>query len=104
MKNKTQGETIKARRNTLKRMKLQCIVPLHQILDNEIYEAYKEEIFATKMSYLLVPPDDQLRDISEREIHAWKIISLAFLPEQLKLSSYTDGARYFPRPRDSSSC
>ena len=42
MKNKTQGEMIKARRNALKRMKLQGIVPLHQILDNEIYEAYKE--------------------------------------------------------------
>ena len=42
MKKKTQREMIKARRNALKRMKLQGIVPLHQILDNEIYEAYKE--------------------------------------------------------------
>ena len=41
MKKKTQREMIKARRNALKRMKLQGIVPLHQILDNEIYEAYK---------------------------------------------------------------
>ena len=42
MKNKTQDEIIKARRNALKRMKLQGIVPLHQNLDNKISEAYKE--------------------------------------------------------------
>ena len=36
MKNKTQGEMIKARRNALKRTKLQGIAPLHQILDKEI--------------------------------------------------------------------
>ena len=51
MKNKTKGGMIKARRNALKRMKLQGIVPLHQILDKAISEAYKEEILATKMSY-----------------------------------------------------
>ena len=39
--NKTQGEMIKARRNALKRTKLQGILPLHQILDKEISEAYK---------------------------------------------------------------
>ena len=68
MKNKTQGEMIKARRNVLKRMKLQGIMPLHQILDNEISEAYKEEILATKMSYQLVSPNNHLRNISERAI------------------------------------
>ena len=72
MKNKTQGEMIKARRNALKRIKLQGIMPLHQILDNEISEAYKEEIFATKMSNQLVPPDDHRRNISERAIQTWK--------------------------------
>ena len=41
MKNKTQGEIIKARLNALKRMKIHGIVPLHQILDNEISKAYK---------------------------------------------------------------
>ena len=71
-KNKTQGEMIKAQRNSLKRMKLRVIVPLHQILDNEIFEAYKEEILATKMSYQLVPPDDHRRNISERAIQTWK--------------------------------
>ena len=42
MKNKTQGEMINARRRALLRMKLQCIVPLHQILDNEISQAYTD--------------------------------------------------------------
>ena len=59
---------IKARRNALKCMKLQGIVPLHQILDNKISEAYKEEILATKMSYQIVPPDNHRRNISERAI------------------------------------
>ena len=53
-------------------MKLQGIVPLHQILDNEISEAYKEEILDTKMSYQLVPPDDHRRNIAKRAIQTWK--------------------------------
>ena len=68
MKNMTQGEIIKARRNALKRIQLQGIVLLRQILENEIYEAYKEEILATKMSYQLVPPNNHRRNISERAI------------------------------------
>ena len=72
MKNKTQGDMIKSRRNALKRMKLQGILPLHQILDNEISGGYKEEILATKMSYQLVPHDDQCRNISERAVQTWK--------------------------------
>ena len=63
---------IKARRNSLKHMKLQGIVPLHQILDNDISEAYKEEILATNMSYQLFPPDDPRRNISEIAIQTWK--------------------------------
>ena len=72
MKNKTQGEMIKARRNALNHMKLQGIVPLHQILDNEISEDYKEGILTTKMYYQLVPPNDHLRNIAETEIQTWK--------------------------------
>ena len=53
-------------------MKIQGIVPLHKILDNEISEAYKEKILATKMSYQLIPPDDHRRNISERAIQTWK--------------------------------
>ena len=53
-------------------MKLQHIVPLRQILDNEISEAYKDEIRNTGMTYQLVPPDDHRRNSSEREIQTWK--------------------------------
>ena len=42
MKNKSQGEMIRARRAALLIMKLQHIVPLRQILDNEISEVCKE--------------------------------------------------------------
>ena len=72
MKNKTQEEMIKARRNALKCTKLQGIVPLHQILDNNIFEAYKEEILATKISYQLVPPNVHRQNIAEKAIQTWK--------------------------------
>ena len=63
---------IRARRAALFRMKLQHIVPLRQILDNEISEAYKEEIRHTGMTYQLVPPDDHRRNLAERAIQTWK--------------------------------
>ena len=72
MKNKTQGELIKAQHNSLKRMQLQGIVPLQQILDNEISEAYKEEVLATKMSYQLVPPKHHRQKVAERVIQKWE--------------------------------
>ena len=54
------------------RMKIQGIVLLHQILDNETSQAYKDEIRDTGMTYQLVPPDDHCRNISERAIQTWK--------------------------------
>ena len=45
-------------------MKLQGIVPLHQILDNEISQAYKDEIRETGMTYQLVPPENHRRNIA----------------------------------------
>ena len=53
-------------------MKLQGIVPLHQILDNETSQTYKDEICNTGMAYQLVPPDDHRRNIAERAIQTWK--------------------------------
>ena len=41
MKNRTEGEMILARCCVLIRMKLQGIVPKHQVLDKEISAAYK---------------------------------------------------------------
>ena len=72
MKNKTQGEIINARRRALLRMKLQGIVPMHQILDNETSQAFKDEIRNTGMTYQLVPPGDHRRNIAERDIQTWK--------------------------------
>ena len=72
MKNKSQGEMIRARRDALLRMEIQNIVPVCQILDNEISEAYKEEIQNTGLTYQLVPPDDHRRNIAERAIQTWK--------------------------------
>ena len=71
MKNKSQGRMIRARRAALFRMKLQHIVPLRHILDNEISEEYKEEIRHTGMTYQLVPPDDHRRNLAERAIQTW---------------------------------
>ena len=70
---------IRARRAALFRMKLQHIVPLRQILDNEISEEYKEEIRHTGMTYQLVPPDDHRRNLAEREIQTWKNHFVSFL-------------------------
>ena len=53
-------------------MELQNIVPIRQILENEISEAYKEEIRHTGMTYQLVPPDDHHRNVTEQEIQTWK--------------------------------
>ena len=63
---------IRARRAALLRMKIQDIVPVRQILDNEISEAYKENIQNTSMTYQLVPQDDHRRNIAERAIQTWK--------------------------------
>ena len=72
MKNRTEGEMILARRRALARMKLQGIVPKHQVLDNEISAPYKAEIQATQMTYQLVPPDDHRQKNSEKAIQTWK--------------------------------
>ena len=63
---------INARQRALLRMKLQGIIPLHQILDNETSQAYNDEIGDTGMTYQLVPPDDHHCNIAERAIQTWK--------------------------------
>ena len=63
---------IEARLRGLKRMKQQGITPVHQVLDNEISQTYKEEIRESGMSYQLVPPDNHRRNIADRAIQTWK--------------------------------
>ena len=53
-------------------MKLQGIVPKHQVLDKKNSADYKAEIQATHMIYHLVPPNDHFRKIAEKEIQTWK--------------------------------
>ena len=72
MTNKTDREMILARRRALERMKVQGIVPHHQVLDNEISTAYRLEIKNTSMTYQLVPPDDHRCNLAEKAIQTWK--------------------------------
>ena len=66
MKNITEGEMILSQNQTLTRMKLQGIVPKHQVLDNEISVANKVEKQATHMTYQIIPLDDHRRNIAEK--------------------------------------
>ena len=72
MKNKTEGEMILARRRALARMKHKVIVPKHQVLGNEISAAYRKEIWATHMTFQLVPPYDHRRNLEEKATQTWK--------------------------------
>ena len=63
---RTKGELIGSRRKILTRMKQRGIIPKHQVLENEISEAYKAEIELTSMTYQLVLPDDHCRNIYEK--------------------------------------
>ena len=72
MKNKTEGEMILAWHRALKRMKAQGILTTHQVLDNEISTAYRLEIKQTRMTYQLVPPYDNRRNLAEKSIQTWK--------------------------------
>ena len=72
MKNRTEGGMIDARRRGLLRIKQLGITLAHQLLDNEIYQTYKDEIRDSGMSYQLVPPYDHHRNIAERAIQTWK--------------------------------
>ena len=75
----TEGELIGSRRKILTRMKQRGIIPKHQLLDNEISEAYKAEIDLTSMTYQLVLPDDHRHNISKKEIQTWKYHFFSFM-------------------------
>ena len=72
MRNKTEGEMIRARTQLLHRMKLAGIHPKTQVLDNEASKAYKEAIVTSGMDYQLVLPDDHRRNVAEKAIQTWK--------------------------------
>ena len=62
---------IKAQCRGVIRMKLQGITTAHQVLNSKISQTYKDEIRESGMSYQLVPPDNQRRNIAERSIQTW---------------------------------
>ena len=53
-------------------MNLQGIISKHQVLDNEILDAYCTEIRDTNMTFQLVPPDGHRRNLAELAIQTWK--------------------------------
>ena len=48
------------------------IIPKHQVLENEILEAYKAEIELTSMTYQLLLLDYHRRNIAKMAIQTWK--------------------------------
>ena len=68
MKNRKEGEMILARQRALKQMQLQGIVTKHQVLENEISAAYKDEILSTDTTYQLVPPNDHHKNTTKKAI------------------------------------
>ena len=79
MKNRTEGEMIEEQRRGLLIMKQQGITPVHQVLDKEISQTYKDDIRELGMSYQLVPPDDHHRNIAKRYIQTWRDHFVVFL-------------------------
>ena len=68
MINRKEGETILDQQLALKRMQLQGIVTKHQVLENEISAAYKDEILSADTTYQLVTPDDHHRNTTKKAI------------------------------------
>ena len=71
-KKKTEREMILAQSCALERMKLQGVVPTHQVLDSEISTAYQPEIKKISMTYQIFPPNDHRRNLAEKLIQTWK--------------------------------
>ena len=96
---------IKARRRGLLRMKQQGITPAYQVLDNEISQAYKDEIRGSGMTYQLVPLDDHRRNIAERSIQTRKNFFSESSEERPPPFPYTCGSKPYHKPNaNSCSC
>ena len=75
----TKHSMISARANGISRMRAAGLNPKHQILDNKASAKYKSAITNSGMTYQLVPPDDNRRNISEKAIQFWKDHFIAVL-------------------------
>ncbi len=48
------------------------LIPKHQILDNQASAEYKAAIKASSMTYELVPPEEQGRNMAKKAIQTFK--------------------------------
>ena len=72
MKNRTEGEMIKAYQKIINRMKAAGLGLKTHRLDNEASTAYKECIHLNGMKHELVPPDNHRSNLAERAIQTFK--------------------------------
>ena len=68
MRNKTEGELIRAYQAALKRLKLAGANPKKHVLDNECSAEYKQAIIDNKMTYEIVPAGVHRRNVAEKAI------------------------------------
>jgi hypothetical protein len=89
MKNRTEGEMIKAYQKIINRMKTAGLGLKTHRLDNEASAAYKECICRNGMIHDLVPPDNHQSNLAERAIQTFKhhfISILSGVDDKLPLS------------------
>ena len=79
MKNRTEGETIKAYQKMVDRMQLAGLGLKHHRLDNKFSDNFKKCIRKNNMTHELVPPDCHRRNIAERAIQTFKNRFVAIL-------------------------
>jgi hypothetical protein len=79
MKNRTEGEMIKAYQKMVDRMLLSGLGLKHHRLDNECSENFKKCIRQNNMTHELVPPDCHRRNMAERAIQTFKNHFVAIL-------------------------
>ncbi len=72
MQNQLGGELILARARALARMQHRGLIPKHQILDNQASMEYKAAIKASGMTYELVSPKENQRNMAEKAIQTFK--------------------------------
>jgi hypothetical protein len=79
MKNRTEGEMIKAYQKMVDRMQLAGLELKHHWLDNKFSDNFKKCIQKNNMTHKLVPPDCHRRNIAERAIQTFKNHFVAIL-------------------------
>jgi hypothetical protein len=72
MKNRTEGEMIKAYQKMVDRMQLAGLGLKRHRLDNECSDNFKKCIQKNNMTHKLVPPDCHRRNMAERAIQTFK--------------------------------